>query len=1041
MAEDVRILLLADSDREVAWLTATLRAGHCAAVHVRVEDEASCRSRLEQESWDLVLAAVTEAGAPAALRAVRDRIGGIDPPLVILADRFEQAAEAAQRLGATVCLREAGFAHLGPALERASRERPYRDERPGGAAFEEGQREILESIAMGKPLPEVLEQIVLLIERQGDGMLCSILLLDRESGRVHHGAAPHLPHEFNQQIDGAPIGPQEGSCGAAAYLRRSVIIDDIASHPNWVNYRHLALPYGLRSCWSTPILSAHRAEVLGTFAMYYKEPRTPSARERHWVDRAAYLASIAISRDLAEKTARRADARYRQIVDTAYEGVWLLDAEGRTLFVNGRTARMLGHEPDELLGRPMTDFVEESGRAAARGLVGQRLKTTSDQVELPLRRKDGSSFWALVCGSPIRDEKQVVVGALGMITDISEIKQTEEALRRSEAEFRVVFESAALGMALVDGAGQVVRANPALQQFLGRPEAEIAGHTLAQLCHPDDRRAALDLYPTLTERDSYQTETRFLCKDGAPVWGRLTASLVRTSAGMARSTIVMVEDVTERRRMEEAVRASERLRTLMYGAVSDILFYLSVEPGTVYRFLSVNPAFLRATGMAEDQIVGRKVDEVIPEPSRALVLRNYARAIEQRATVTWDEVTVYPAGTRYGEVTITPIFDGDGQCTNLLGTVHDVTERKVSEQRLAAQAALLDKAKDAILVVELDGTIRYWNKGAERLYGWTSDEAIGRRVRELIHKDAATFDEARRLMMEAGEWSGQLPQVNKAGQPIIAEVSATVIRDEQGQPHSVFAIGTDITERRRLEAQIFHAQRLDSLGTLASGVAHDFNNLLAAILGNTALALRELPPDHPVREVMLEVEVAGERGADLVKRLLTFSRREAPARQPLKLQPLVDEALRLLRASLPRAFRLETNLSPDAPEILADPTQIHQIVMNLGTNAAHAIDGIGGTIDVKVERVVLEHPLDTRSATLRPGTYARLVVADSGCGMEPATLERIFDPFYTTKGPGRGTGLGLSVVDGIVGNHDGGIVVRSAPGQGTEFSVYFPAVR
>jgi hypothetical protein len=295
MVEEARILLLADSEREAAWLEDTLRGGDCAATCVRVADEESCRARLEEDPWDLVLAAFTP-GAPAGMRSVQDRIAGVDPPLAILADRFDDVAEPAQRLGASVCLRGGGFAHLGRVLERARREQPYRLERPGGAAFEEGQREVLESIAMGNPVPEVLEQIVLLIERQEEGMFCSILLLDRQTGTLRHGAAPSLPRELSQGVDGLSIGPQEGSCGAAAYLGRSVIVEDIANHPNWPRYRHLTLPFGLRACWSTPILTAHKAEVLGTFAIYHREPRAPSARERHWVTRATHLASIAISR-------------------------------------------------------------------------------------------------------------------------------------------------------------------------------------------------------------------------------------------------------------------------------------------------------------------------------------------------------------------------------------------------------------------------------------------------------------------------------------------------------------------------------------------------------------------------------------------------------------------------------------------------------------------------------------------------------------------------------------------------------------------------
>jgi PAS domain S-box-containing protein len=1042
----VRILLLADSDDAATWLAATLGTGGLTATCERAADEASARAQLAEEPWDLVVASFAGPRPPLALGAVRDRITGVDPPLVIVADRFEDVAEAALRLGAGVCRRGEGFAHLGPALERAARERTSRSE-PRDGGFADGQRQILESIAAGRPLGEVLERIVTLIEAQGDGMLCSILLLDEDGQRLRHGAAPHLPRTLIEGIDGAQIGPGEGSCGAAAYLGAVVVVEDIGTHPNWVRYQHLAIPFGLRACWSTPISAAPGGEVLGTFAMYYRAARKPTARERRWVERATHLAFIAISRERTERAVRQLDARYRQIVDTAYEGVWLLDADARTLLVNGRTARMLGYEADELLGRRIVEFMDDASRAAAEGTFIQRLRTASEQFEFRFRRQDGTSFWALVAGSPIHDQKQEVVGALAMITDITELKQTEEALRRSEAELRVVFDNAALGMALVDAGGRVSRSNPALQQFLGHPEAELEGRPFADLVHPEDRQAGLELHRSLLagERDFYQIEARCLRRDGAVVWGRMSASLVRTAGQGARSAIMMLENVTERRRMEEAVRSSERLRTLMYSAVSDTLFYIGVERGPRFRFLSINPAFSRATGLREDQVIGRPVEEVIPEPSRALVLEQYARAIQQRRTVTWDEVSVYPAGTRYGEVSITPIFDGDGHCTNLVGTVHDVTERRLTEERLAAQAALLDKAKDAILVVDLDGSIQYWNKGAERLYGWSSEEALGRRVLDLIHRDVAAFEAGRRRMVEAGEWSGELAQVTKEGRPIVAEVSATLIRDGEGRARSVFAIGTDITERKRLEVQVFHNQRLESLGTLAGGIAHDFNNLLSAILGNLEFALQELPQDHRAREPLAEIGNASRWGVELVRQLLTFSRRDESRRRRVELQPLVNEALGLLRAALPRSTRVETRLGSPPPEILADPVQIRQIVMNLGSNAAHAMSGppsasaSSGVIEVQIDRVVLERELAARSTVLLPGTYARLTVTDSGCGIDAATLDRIFDPFYTTKEPGRGTGLGLSVVHGIVRNHDGGIVVESTPGQGTSFSVYFPA--
>jgi PAS domain S-box-containing protein len=1041
MTVGLRILLIASSDRDEIWLQHTLGSGNYSPRCLRVDSEERCRAALDDGPWDVVVCAFQGATAPSALRALRDREASVAPALLILADAFEHAAEAAQRLGATVCLRSAGFAHLGPAVEHAVRGARRRAE---AAVFEMAQRLVLEHIAAGRPLADVLEEIVLLVERQGDGMLCSILLLDAESGRVRHGAAPHLPSALVQGVDGAKIGPREGSCGAAAYLREVVIIDDIGTHPNWASYHQLALPFGLRACWSSPIFAAPGGEVLGTFAMYYREVRKPTAREQIWVARATHLAAIAIRRDRSELAARKADARYRQIVDTAAEGVWLLDGDARTMFVNQRTAKMLGYAPHELLGRRIVEFMDEASRHAAEGTFLQRLRTISEHFELRFRRKDGTHFWALISGSPIHDERNQLVGALGMIADISELKRTEQALRQSEAEMRVVFENAAIGMALVNGEGRLVKSNSALQQFLGCSEAELAGLTFTDFSHPDDAAGDLDLLRSFKsgERRSYQSERRYLRRDGRVLWGRLTASLVTPRDGIPRSVIAMVENVTERREMEEAVRSSERLRALMYSAVSDVLFYIGVEPGNRFRFLSINPAFSRATGLAEAQVVGRPIEEVIPEPSRTQVVGNYLRAIQERRTITWDEVTTYPAGVKYGEVSITPIFDGGGACTNLVGTVHDVTDRRLAERRLIEQAALLDKANDAILVRDLDGVVQYWNKGAERLYGWSSAEAVGRNIVKLVYPESsAAFAEAQRRLLDAGQWSGELPQLTRAGAQIAVEGSWTLIRGPEGRPRSVLVINTDVTTRKSLEAQVLHAQRLESLGTLAGGIAHDFNNLLTVVRASLDVARAQLAAGHPARDTLSDAEQAAGLGSELIRQLLTFSRRDESTRRVLRLEPLVTEALGLLRLTFPAGMRLETRFDADVPEVLADATQIHQIVMNLGTNAVHAMAGSagGGVLEVRLERAALEGALSTHAAVLPAGVYARLVVADNGAGMDAATLERIFDPFFTTKAPGTGTGLGLSVVHGIVSKHEGGILVRSTPGRGTDFALYFPA--
>ncbi|HTA21074.1 MAG TPA: PAS domain S-box protein, partial [Polyangia bacterium] len=490
-------------------------------------------------------------------------------------------------------------------------------------SFEEGQRLVLERAAGGAPLRSLLEDITLLIERQRPGhMRCSLLLVDREHACVRHGAAPSLPAEFVRRIDGSSIGPQAGSCGTAAYLGERVIVEDIATHPAWVDYRALALPLGLRACWSTPIFSTSR-DVLGTFAMYYGEPRGPDAADLELVEHATHLAAIAIQRD----------------------------------------------------------------------------------------------------------------------------------------------------------------------------------------------------------------------------------------------------------RAEAALRKTMLMRQIVFDGVVDVLYSIDVDAHGVFRFQCVNQAFTRATGLAEADVVGRLVSEVLPAAAYAEALERYRTCMRERRTVRWDEVSTYPTGTRHGAVSISPVFDDDGVCTTLVGTVHDVTERKASEERIRHQAALLDRANDAIVVRDVDGTVRYWNEGATRVYGWTAAEALGRRVTELIYPaDTGAFERAQRRVNELGAWKGEIEQRHKGGGGLTIDASWTLLRDEHGGPLSVLAINTDVTERKKVDRHLLRAQRMESLGQLAGAIAHDFNNILAAILANTTMGKIEAATDAASGQFFDEIERAGARATALVRQILTFSR-------------------------------------------------------------------------------------------------------------------------------------------------------------------------
>lgn len=303
-------------------------------------------------------------------------------------------------------------------------------------ALHTGQIRVLETIAASGLLPKILASIVHLIEPQSDGMLCSILLLNKDGVHVMHGAAPNLPEAYIKAIDGAPIGPNAGSCGTAMYRGKQVIVTDILEDPLWEDYRGLAAQFGLRACWSTPIVS-HIGKVLGSFAMYYHEPRSPRAEEIHLINVATHIAAIAIEREQAAEKLRSSEERYRQIVDTANEGIWMVDDNSKITFVNRRMAEMLGYSLEDMIGRPTNDFIDvEKTLEEANVRLEQRLTGIAEQFDFPFRRKDGSEVWGIVSTTPMQNEAGQFRSALGMVTDITQRKRAEAELRRRNEQIR-----------------------------------------------------------------------------------------------------------------------------------------------------------------------------------------------------------------------------------------------------------------------------------------------------------------------------------------------------------------------------------------------------------------------------------------------------------------------------------------------------------------------------------------------------------------------------------------------------------------------------
>ena len=445
---------------------------------------------------------------------------------------------------------------------RVPRIKPKRPKRKSPEVRKEALRAVeatvLEMVAADAPLDRTLDALARGFESLAEGMLASILLVE-DGVRVRHGAAPSLPAAWVRVVDGQPIGPNEGSCGAAAFLKRPVIVTDIATDPRWVGYRDAALAHGLRACWSVPIMGPDRS-VLGTFALYYSKPRKPTPRQLELATHASNLATVAIRRHQQHEAVVESEERARLVIETALDGHVLMDSDGVVRGWNARAVEIFGWTSEDAVGRTLSTLI-----------IPERYRT-----------------------------------------------QHEAGLRRY----------------LATGVGPILNRRIEITAL-----------------HRDGHEFAVELAITPIPR----------------------ADRLMFSA--------FIEDITTAKLAEEALRESQEHLSLVYDHVDDVLFHLRVEPQG-YRFVSVNPAFTTATGLAREQVIGRLVHEVIPEPSRSLVLGKYAEAVSTKKTVRWEETTLYPTGTRHGDVAIAPVFDAQGQPKYLIGSVRDMTEQRRMEEQV-----------------------------------------------------------------------------------------------------------------------------------------------------------------------------------------------------------------------------------------------------------------------------------------------------------------------------------------------------------------------
>ena len=606
---------------------------------------------------------------------------------------------------------------------------------------------------------------------------------------------------------------------------------------------------------------------------------------------------------------------------------------------------------------------------------------------------------------------------------------SEQAVHASELRYRRLFETAQDGILILDaGTGQVVDANPFMKDLLGYSQEEILGKKLWEIGPFKGVAASKIAFADLQRSDRIRYEGLPLeTKDGQLVEVEFISNAYLVDH--ARLIQCNIRDITERKLAEKARRESEdRYRTLFEHAPDGIVI---ANPESYY--IDANASMCRMLGYQRDELIGLHASNIVTAAETAQIAPALDM-IKSRTDYQREWQFQRKDGSLFrADVIATLMPDG-----NLLGMVRDITDRKRAEDQIADQASFLDKTRDAILDCDLEGTILFWNKGAERIYGWNSQEAVGRKVVDLLYATPELFEKNLDIILEKGELTGEVDHLTKDRHTLAVEVRRTLVRDNEGHPKSILAIITDITERKKIEAQFMRAQRMESIGTLAGGIAHDLNNILTPIMLSIDM-LKTTSSDPKTVKILQTIEVSAKRGADIVRQVLSFARGLEGQRIEVQPKHLLKDLESIIKDTFPKDIQLHFSVPNDTWTILGDPTQVHQILMNLCVNARDAMPH-GGSLTIDVENCVLDAQFSAMSPEAKPGRYVNISVTDTGSGIPPDVLDKIFEPFFTTKELNKGTGLGLSTVLAIVKSHEGIVNVYSEPGKGTTFKVYLPAM-
>ncbi len=800
-------------------------------------------------------------------------------------------------------------------------------------------------------------------------------------------------------------------------------------------------------------------------------------------------------RKLAEEALKTSETRFHRAFARASVGFAITGMDGVILHINDHYCHITGYTENEMVGSTF-ERITHPDDIARKNELNQRLiagEISDFNVEKRYLRKSGDIAWVENSVSVIRDDSGVPLNRLVLCKDITEAHHNQQQLRLLETSVANLNDIVLITEAEpVDEPGpRIVFVNDAFVKHTGYTRDEVIGRSPRFLQGPDSDRATLDrIRAAIKAGRPIKEELINYKKDGTPCCLEIDIVPISGPAEKPAHFVAIQRDITARKEAEDRLRRTNlqyekqraALARLMRGGVMQavhledafremtemIAHTTAVERVSIWRFnqerssivcqelfeASANrhssglellgrdyPTYFRA--LEKDEMISANDAHIDPRTQEFT-----AGYLEPQGITAMLDAPIHVNGVIAGVLCQEHVGPSRKwmpeeesfavSLANLISLALAQWHRRQIEDQLRQQASLLDKANDAILVRDLDHTITYWNKSAEKLYGWTAEEAVGHKVSELLHNDDVQLLEMNALALANGEWNGEIQQRNKAGEELFVEGRWTLVRDATGQPKCILAINTDITQKKRLEDQVLRTQRMESIGTLAGGIAHDLNNVLTPILMSVDL-LKLRIPEPACQQTLDTIAASARRGADMLRQVLSFARGVEGQKKQMQISSLLRDLARIVRDTFPKNIDLRMPELPENWGIIGDPTQIHQVLLNLCVNARDAMPA-GGTLSISAESVMLDAQYTAMNIEAREGPYIMISVTDEGEGIAREILPKIFDPFFTTKIPGQGTGLGLSTSLAIVKSHGGFIRVYSDPGHGCRFSVYLPAL-